>query len=110
MYETTVKEGSMKRTWKGNLIVWTVFLLTALLLIGVSVAPLSAAEPKPRYGGTMRLSDYIDGTFIGYPPKIVRSFANRQAAPAIETLLRTDKAGKPVPWLATVIKENAEGA
>jgi peptide/nickel transport system substrate-binding protein len=107
MYETTAKEGSMKRTWKGNLIVWTVFLLTALLLIGVSVAPLSAAEPKPRYGGTMRLSDYIDGTFIGYPPRIVRSFANRQAAPAIETLLRTDKAGKPVPWLATVIKENA---
>jgi peptide/nickel transport system substrate-binding protein len=107
MYETRAKEGFMKRTWKGNLIVWTVFLLTALLLIGVSVAPLSAAEPKPRYGGTMRMSDYIDGTFIGYPPKIVRSFANRQAAPAIETLLRMDKAGKTIPWLATATKENA---
>ena len=97
----------MKRDGKGSLIVWAVFLLAALLLTGVSVTPLSAAEPKPRYGGVMRMSDVLDGTSIGYPPKIVRLFANRQVAPAIETLLRTDKTGKPVPWLATAVKENA---
>ena len=44
MYETTAKEGSMKRTWKGNPIVWAVFLLPVLLLTGVSVMPLSARE------------------------------------------------------------------
>src|SRR5512147_1909156 len=84
-----------------------VFLLTLLVLTGFLIDPSWAAEQKPRYGGTMRFADYIDGTFIGYPPKIVRSFANRQAAPAIETLLRMDKAGKPIPWLATAVKENA---
>ena len=30
----------------------------------------------------------------------------RQSGPALETLLRTDMAGKPVPWLATAIKED----
>jgi peptide/nickel transport system substrate-binding protein len=97
----------MKSIRKGSSTVWAVFLLTVLLAIGASVAPLSAAELKPRYGGTMRLSDVLDGASIGYPPKIVRLFANRQVGPAIETLLRTDKTGKPVPWLATAVKENA---
>ncbi len=53
------------------------------------------------------MSDYIDGTFIGYPPKIVRSFTNRRAAPAIETLLGMDKTGKPIPKLTRATKENS---
>jgi peptide/nickel transport system substrate-binding protein len=97
----------MKRDGRRRTIVRSMVLLTVVLLTGVLVAPLSAAEQKPRYGGTMRMSDVLDGTSIGYPPKIVRLFANRQVAPAIETLLRTDKTGKPVPWLATAFKENA---
>ncbi len=101
------KGGFMKRDVKGSLVILGAYLLTVLLLTGASVTPLSAAEPKPRYGGMMRMSDVLDGTSIGYPPKIVRLFANRQVAPAIETLLRTDKTGKPVPWLATAVKENA---
>ena len=77
-----------------------VLLCIASLLIFCAES-LSAAEPKPRYGGTLRLSDAYDGISIGYPPKLIRANSNRQAAPAVETLFRTDKTGKPAPWLAT---------
>ena len=81
-------------------------LLASSLLISTAV-PLFAAESKPRYGGTLRISDYTDGVSIGYPPKLLRAQGNRQVAPAIETLFRIDKTGKLVPWLATGFKENA---
>ena len=59
-------------------------------------------QPSPRYGGTLRLSDQVEGVSIGYPPKVARvTNTLRQAAPAVERLLRTDKTGKLIPWLAT---------
>ena len=67
-----------------------------------------AAAPAPRYGGTLRLSDLSDGVSIGYPPKLVRIYANRAAAPAIETLFRFDKTGRPVPYLVSSFKEEAK--
>jgi peptide/nickel transport system substrate-binding protein len=82
------------------------FLLISLLLTGVT--PLIAAEQKPRYGGTLIMSDFVDEPNIGYPPKMLRPPAARQGAPALETLLRTDKTGKMTPWLATEFKEDAK--
>jgi peptide/nickel transport system substrate-binding protein len=67
---------------------------------------LFAAESKPRYGGTLTMSDFVEEPNIGYPPKMFRPPAMRQSGPALETLLRTDMTGKPVPWLATAVKED----
>jgi peptide/nickel transport system substrate-binding protein len=85
-----------------------VVLLVGFLLVAGGQS-LLAAEPKTQYGGTLRFSDLYEGTSIGYPPKMAKTMFNfRQATPAIETLLRFDKAAKPAPWLATGFKENAK--
>ncbi len=72
----------------------------------VPVKEAKAAVLQPKYGGTLRIADMTDGTMIGYPPKLLRVYANRQVAPAIETLFRTDNSGKPVPWLVSTYKED----
>ena len=95
----------MKGIRTGIFIVVMALLITMSMLIS-GAAQLFAAEPKPRYGGTLRLSDVSDGASIGYPPKMSVVYAQRQAAPAIETLFRTDKTGKPIPWLATGVKND----
>ena len=89
----------MKNLKTGSFIV-VVALLLAISLLSVYTNPLFAAELKPRYGGTLRLADVSDGGSIGYPPKMSVGYAQRQAAPAIESLFRTDKTGMPIPWLA----------
>jgi peptide/nickel transport system substrate-binding protein len=87
-------------------------MVTSLLVISLVLAGsqlLFAAEPKPQYGGTLRVADSYEGASIGYPPKMTKTwFAMRQASPAVETLLRVSKAGQPVPWLATAFKEDAK--
>ena len=82
-------------------------LLFATSLLSPCAESLLAAQLVPRYGGTLRLSEKMDGVSIGYPPKLVRVASYRQVAPAIETLFRIDKTGKLIPWLATGVKENA---
>jgi peptide/nickel transport system substrate-binding protein len=82
-----------------------VFLLVVSLLGLASVS--FAATPAPRYGGVLRISDQTEGASIGFPAKMPQVYSLRQAAPAIETLLRTDKTGKSSPWLATKVVENA---
>jgi len=66
-------------------------------------------QSKPQYGGILRLSDMTDGANIGLPSRYSPVYAQRQVAPAIETLFRTDKTGKPIPWLAESYKEDAKG-
>jgi len=101
----------------------TLIVLLALLLITAWTSSLFAAQPKtqktppkvqqaqpkPQYGGILRVSDLTDGTNIGLPSKYSALYAQRQVAPAIETLFRTDKTGKPIPWLAESYKEDAKG-
>lgn len=67
---------------------------------------LDGHAATPRYGGVMRMSDQTDGTSIGYPPKLLRVYGIKQATPAVETLFRTDKTGKAIPWLVASYKEN----
>ncbi|MDD1753496.1 MAG: ABC transporter substrate-binding protein [Methanotrichaceae archaeon] len=81
-----------------------VMFILALSLLIAGAASLFAAEP--RYGGILRESDQSDGVSIGYPPKLTSIYGNRQTAPAIETLFRIDKTGRPVPWLATGFTNN----
>jgi peptide/nickel transport system substrate-binding protein len=85
-------------------------VLIGLLLAGftmfVSVQTIIAAQPKPRYGGTLTLSDMVEEQNIGYPPRMTNPPQQRQGAPALETLFRMDNTGKLTPWLATAIKED----
>ncbi len=92
---------------------WVALVLFCCILILSVYVPLVPAAPTvkskvsvPRYGGTMRVADRFDGISIGYPPKMPNSYSQRQAVPALETLLRLDKTGKPTPWLATGFKED----
>ena len=83
------------------------FFLTLFIFFLFTQSAL-AAVPKPQHGGTILISDSSEETNIGYPPKMFRPLSMRQGAPAIESLLRTDKTGKLVPWLATTFKEDAK--
>jgi peptide/nickel transport system substrate-binding protein len=97
----TVKDSRTKRTTIASL------LLLSLVFTGPRLLP--AAEPKAQYGGILRIADSYEGSSIGYPPKMTKTlFAMRQASPAIESLLRINKAGQTVPWLATACKEDAK--
>ena len=94
------------KNMKVKITVVTFVLFLAVSFMNVSVNPLFAAELQPRYGGILKVAEQVDGVSIGYPPKMARVAGMRQVAPVIETLFRTDKSGKPVPWLATEVKEN----
>jgi peptide/nickel transport system substrate-binding protein len=90
-------------------------LITMVMVVSVSMLMVVwtvwsfAAEPKPQYGGILRISDQQDGIGIGRPAKMARtSFAQRHVSPAIETLFRLDKTGKPAPYLAASVKEDAK--
>jgi peptide/nickel transport system substrate-binding protein len=93
---------------KERLIAVVIFVLTFVFL-GAWAIESFAADPAPRYGGTLRVAEQTEGVSIGYPAKMGRIvFGIRQASPAIETLFRLDKTGKPVPYLAASVKENAK--
>jgi peptide/nickel transport system substrate-binding protein len=94
----------MRKEKKHTILYPAMVLLIFVFLVCAS--PISAAEQKPHYGGTLIISDFVEETNIGYPPKIIRPPAMRQGGAALETLLHTDMAGKLVPWLATGVKED----
>jgi peptide/nickel transport system substrate-binding protein len=83
-----------------------VFVIVSMVVMGIYSNSLAASSTKPRYGGTLILSDFTEETTIGYPPRMMRPLAQRQGGPAIETLLRTDKELRLIPWLATAFKED----
>ncbi|HEX2965681.1 MAG TPA: ABC transporter substrate-binding protein, partial [Syntrophorhabdaceae bacterium] len=102
-----------KRSLQVSLPIIACVLLTCFSQVYAAVQSTNAPSKetkstalKPQYGGTLRIADMTDGTMIGYPPKLLRVYANRQVAPAVETLFRTDNSGKPVPWLVTAYKED----
>ena len=86
----------------------SVLLLAGFVLFVSGLA--HGAPPAPMYGGTLRVSTYTDGTAIGYPPDSFRGpiLGMAQAFPAIETLFRYDKEGRPTPWLATKVEEGVK--
>ena len=85
-----------------------VFVLMSMVVLGVysNSTAAASASAKPRYGGTLFLSDFTEENVIGYPPRMMRPLAQRQGGPAIETLLRADKELRLIPWLATAFKED----
>jgi len=87
----------MKR-WESRPSITATVLILFLFSFAICSGFLFAAEPKkdskqltPKYGGTMRIYNQTsDGVSIGYPAKLIRN-SNRFAAPAVETLFRSDK-------------------
>jgi len=75
-----------------------VFSLTAG---GRGIVEAAESVTGPRYGGILKVGDYRPTAFLGYPQKMVAGYVKRQTGPAIENLLRLDKDGQTVPWLAT---------
>jgi peptide/nickel transport system substrate-binding protein len=63
-------------------------------------APTTAKPAGPKYGGTLHLSLNRDATQIGYPPRMMGYQDYCTSRQCIETLVRYDKAGKEIPWLA----------
>jgi len=102
----------MKLHHHRSVIVPTVAIcLIFLLFFGVRTlyaadAKKAVSQPKPQYGGILKIGENQDGASIGYPPKLFPVVSMRQASAALEPLFRNDAAGKPVPWLATGYKEN----
>jgi ABC-type transport system substrate-binding protein len=81
-----------------------VFSLTAG---GRGIVEAAESVTGPRYGGILKVGDYRSTAFLGYPQEMVAGYVKRQAGPAIENLLRLDKDGQTVPWLATGWKIDA---
>jgi len=103
-----MKKGQMKNLKPVTMIVVVALLLAAALLSNYAQAQ-TTTQQRPRYGGTLRICNLgADGISVGYPPKLLRAQSNRIAGAAIETLIHSDKTGKPVPWLATGFKEDAK--
>jgi peptide/nickel transport system substrate-binding protein len=97
------------RTRKNAVLQILIFLGGMMLLTGLSVGNLYGADAKPQYGGILRVAEQTDGISIGYPAKMARIvFGIRQTSPALETLFRPDQQGKPVPYLASSVKEDAK--
>lgn len=91
----------------------SVFTFLVLIAIGFSL-PLQAATPgktsaspspaavKPESGGVLRIAHALDADTLGDPvARPMSSTGVRIAYAAVETLVRYDKKGLPVPWLAT---------
>jgi ABC-type transport system substrate-binding protein len=61
-----------------------------------------APEANPKTGGNLRfVANWTWRSNVGYPPIPSPTFNSFLPNPAIETLLRADDSGLPIPWLAT---------
>jgi len=79
-------------------------LCLALALVALSV--VSCAEPTPT-GGILRIAKAYEPATLGDPITNIPG-GLQVAAPCIETLLRLDEGGNPVPWLATAWEVDAD--
>ncbi|GAF82379.1 unnamed protein product, partial [marine sediment metagenome] len=78
-----------------------------LIVALVALSVMSCAEPIET-GGVLKISVGIDANTLGHPPTLTRMGDFRKAAASVETLVRTDEAGTPVPWLAKTWKVDAQ--
>jgi ABC-type transport system substrate-binding protein len=74
------------------------------LVLGVCVAPAQAADPTPKYGGTMTWIAGKSRPLIGWPPDLMMNNVVVFVQSVLETLLRADAKGNVYPWLAKSYK------
>jgi len=73
----------------------TTTVSSSTLVAPTTTTPAGTAQ----YGGILRIGDYALALVIGNPAVMTSGFGQRQARPAIETLMRIDKTGAVTPWL-----------
>jgi ABC-type transport system substrate-binding protein len=73
----------------------------------VPVKPQPTAE-KPKYGGTMKIITSMSAVNLGCPWEKAMPTDSHFRQPVMETLLRCDEKGIPVPWLATSWKTSKD--
>jgi len=78
-----------------------IFMFCFLYTFNYGFISIAESQSQPRYGGILKIGDSRPTVFLGYPQKMVAGYVKRQVSPAIENLLRLDKNGQIVPWLAT---------
>ena len=85
------------------LLVGVAFCLAVFMLASAQAQTKTpASKLTPKYGGTLRIAHAVDADNIGDPvARPMSSTSVRIGIMAIETLLRYDEKGIPVPWLAT---------
>jgi len=66
-----------------------------------STSPAATSEGSSKYGGVLKIITGGGVTNLGYPAESVTGGDLLNAAPCVETLVRVDSAGNPIPWLAT---------
>jgi ABC-type transport system substrate-binding protein len=74
------------------------------LVLGVYAAPAKAADPTPKYGGTMTWLAAPGRPLIGWPPDLMMNNVVVFVQSCLETLLRADAKGNVYPWLAKSYK------
>jgi ABC-type transport system substrate-binding protein len=78
------------------------FALCLVVSLGDHARAQGTTKSTPKYGGTLRIGHALDADQLGDP--VARPFSStglRVAIMGIETLLRYDEKGIPIPWLAT---------
>ena len=103
------KKGEMNM--RNESVVRKLFLVIVALCLAVSMTVSAHAQTKaatstpkltPKYGGTLRIAHALDADTIGDPvARPMSSTGVRIGIMAVETLVRYDEKGIPVPWLAT---------
>ena len=94
--------------FKAVYVIVALLLISSIVLTGCSSEETTQTTGQPtatttesKYGGTLKVLDAMQGSAFGYPLKMALLYGNKQAGPAIESLIVTDKEGQPVPWLAS---------
>ena len=86
-------------------VLWKLLLIAVMFYFTISMlgsAYAQTTKPTPRYGGILRIGHALDADHLGDPVfRPMSSTGVRIAVMAVETLLRYDENGVPVPWLAT---------
>jgi NAD-dependent dihydropyrimidine dehydrogenase PreA subunit len=89
----------------------TILLLAAFALLltfaaeGVSETK-SAQKSQPQYGGTLKIISKFTPVNQGIPSQEVGGDDATYNVCGVETLIRYDQQGKPMPWLATGMATN----
>ena len=93
------KNGLLRRVFNLGL---ALSLIGSMLILGhAGAAPKPASTEKPQYGGVLKIIYRGGPVNMGYPGQ-AGSIADLTCNfPAVESLVRVDERGLPVPWLAT---------
>jgi peptide/nickel transport system substrate-binding protein len=84
-------------------------ILVLALLLGLMICAGCTTEAPAQTGGILKIANKQDPVMIGNPSTNVYQPHPFYADTCVETLLRNDKSGAPIPWLASSWKQSEDG-